>query len=68
MNDEKIEHNHECENEDHQRHLCYVISQGFHLSDPQSFEAMIENPQFLCRHCSRTANSNENLCVPEEMP
>ena len=68
MNDEQHEHNHECESPDHDKHLCYIISQGFHLSDPQIYNVMIDNPKYQCQHCNRKANSNLNLCVPEEIP
>lgn len=51
----------------HSEHLCYLISQGIHLSDEQEFRALIENAQYRCDHCGRHAKSNENLCVPEPL-
>lgn len=45
-------------------HLCYLISQGFHLSDEQEFKALIEDAQYRCDHCGRHAKSDANLCVP----
>jgi len=48
----------------HSEHLCYLISQGFHLSDEQEFKALIENTQYRCNHCGRHAKSDANLCVP----
>ena len=64
MQQENIQHNTDCESEDHDNHLCYLISQGFHLSDTKAFKALISEPNFQCQHCSRKANSNKNLCVP----
>ena len=61
---EHIEHNTECTSEDHDKHLCYLMSQGFHLSEPKSFKALTNKPKYQCNHCKRKANSNNNLCVP----
>ena len=44
-----------------------MISQGFHLSDREDFEALVCDPKYKCGHCERTANSNENLCKPTAM-
>ena len=56
-----------CDIESHGRHLCYLISQGFHLSDEQEFKVLTEDPKFQCGHCGRQANSDVNLCVPTEL-
>jgi len=64
FSDEKIQHNLECASEQHDQHLCYLLSQGFHLSDEQEYKALIEHPKFKCGHCGREANSSDNLCVP----
>ncbi len=50
--------------EEHTEHLCYIISQGFHLTDEQQYRVLIENPGYRCDHCGRTAESDTNLCVP----
>ena len=60
--DEK--HNIDCESPQHKQHLCYFVSQGFHLTDEQEYKALVENPQFLCQHCGRTAKCKESLCEP----
>ena len=57
----------ECRGKSHSEHLCYLISQGFHLSDEQEFRALIGKPRFACRRCSRVANSGKNLCVPYDL-
>ncbi|MFC1794274.1 hypothetical protein ACFL3Q_11875 [Planctomycetota bacterium] len=48
-------------------HLCYIMSQGFHLTDEQSYMKLITDPKFCCGHCSRQAASDRNLCVPMEL-
>jgi hypothetical protein len=56
-----------CDTELHTEHLCYIVSQGFHLRDEQAYRALIEKPTFKCRHCGRAASSDKNLCVPAKL-
>ena len=67
MATEHVHHNTECKSEDHDKHLCYITSQGFHLSDAEEFKALINEPKYKCQHCGRKANSDENLCVPVKL-
>jgi len=60
-------HHTECNTGVHTNHLCYMISQGFHISDEQEFKALIEKSEFKCNHCGRTARSSANLCVPAHL-
>ena len=48
-------------------HLCYLVSQGFNISDEQEFMALIEDAQYRCDHCGRHAKSDTNLCVPKHL-
>ena len=50
-----------------EEHLCYLISQGFHISNAEEFKRLINRPKFECQHCSRHANSDMNLCMPEKL-
>ncbi len=54
----------ECSTGVHTEHLCYIISQGFHLTDKQQYKVLVEEPGYRCAHCGRTAKSGANLCVP----
>jgi hypothetical protein len=47
-----------------EEHLCYIVSQGFHLADEQSYLALVTDPKFRCGHCGRQAAHDRNLCVP----
>ena len=67
MGEEILGHNTECRSENHDQHLCYLTSQGFHLSNPDDFQALTNDPEYKCQHCGRKANSNQNLCVPASM-
>jgi len=61
----KLEH--DCGSELHHEHLCYIISQGFNLTDEQGYRTLVEGPAFRCNHCSRMAKSGANLCVPARL-
>ena len=56
-----------CNTEHHSEHLCYLISQGMHLSDREAYAALVAEPRYICRHCERIAHSGTNLCVPTEL-
>jgi ATP-dependent Clp protease ATP-binding subunit ClpC len=53
-----------CKSESHSQHLCYIISQGFHLSDEEGYKALVKAPKFKCQRCGRVVNSEKNLCKP----
>jgi hypothetical protein len=53
-----------CDSELHSQHLCYIISQGFHLTDEKEYKALVKDAKYICTHCHRTAKSADNLCVP----
>ena len=56
-----------CKGRSHGQHLCYIVSQGFHLSDPEEYQALVKEPKFKCRHCGRVAKSKKNLCKPTKL-
>ena len=64
LSEDKTQHNVDCASQLHAQHLCYLLSQGFNLSDEQEYKALIEHQRFKCGHCCREANSSDNLCVP----
>lgn len=53
-----------CAGELHTGHLCYLLSQGFHLEDAEAYTVLVQNPRFRCGHCGRTAAGQMNLCLP----
>lgn len=67
MEKENTQHNTQCQSEFHEEHLCYIISQGFHLTDKKKYETLTGNPQFKCQHFGRKAGSERNLCEPVEL-
>ena len=64
---ENAQLNLECPAELHGQHLCYIISQGFHLSDEPEYKALVEDAQYKCNHCGRVSKSDANLCVPARL-
>ncbi len=62
-----VGHNTKCTSPLHSEHLCYLLSQGFNISDKKEFECLVDDPKFRCEHCGRTANNNNNLCEPNEL-
>ncbi|MGA2171822.1 MAG: hypothetical protein ABSG82_02250 [Sedimentisphaerales bacterium] len=62
-----VQDNVECKSSLHNEHLCYIISQGFNLSDKREYGSLVENPQFRCEHCGRVAGSDKNLCKPRKL-
>jgi len=53
-----------CDSELHNEHLCYIRSQGFHLTNEQEYNALVEDVKYMCERCYRTARNGDNLCVP----
>jgi len=54
----------ECCTGTHTDHLCYMVSQGFHISDEAEYKTLVENARYQCDRCGRVAASDANLCVP----
>jgi hypothetical protein len=61
---ETITINSTCDSKLHKQHLCYIISQGFHLTDEQEYKGLVEDAKYICNRCHRTAGNADNLCVP----
>jgi len=64
MAEKQMEHNAACESEGHNKHLCHLMYEGFHLSHPQEYKEIVRNADFRCQNCGRTANESEALCEP----
>lgn len=59
--------NPECKSESHSKHLCYIVSQGFHLSNSEEYKALVKDAEFKCQTCGRLAKSADNLCEPVKL-
>lgn len=56
-----------CPPDAHMQHLCHLQYGGYHYSHPEEYKALVQNAQFLCQNCGRTAQKAENLCAPKEL-
>lgn len=64
MAENKIDHNVECQSNDHEKHLCFLMCEGYHYSNPQEYKEIVQNANFRCENCGRTANKDSQLCKP----
>ncbi len=67
MTEDTFSSNSGCESSSHELHLCYMVSQGFNLSDETEYQALVKDPQFKCQKCGRLAKSGINLCKPAKL-
>ncbi len=51
----------------HEEHLCYLQNIGFLIKNWDDYKNLIKNPKFICKACGRVADSDKNLCAPEEL-
>ena len=67
MCDKKSCNNDQCKSDEHIKHLCFLLSDGFDEANPEQFQAIVGEPQFQCHTCGRTAHSADNVCMPIEL-
>lgn len=46
--------------------LCALQEEGVIESDTEGFKRLIQNANFFCKNCGRSAAKSENLCNPEK--
>ena len=64
MIEEKIANNESCASDVYNEHLCFLVCDGFYETDKDAFKAMVQDAQYRCQICGRTAKSEKNLCDP----
>lgn len=57
-------HNQTCNQDKHNEHLCYLQYEGYHFGHRADYKALVQDAQFICRNCGRTAKRDGNLCDP----
>jgi len=60
-------HNEDCQAPNHPEHLCFLQYDGYHFSHKAEYKALVQDAQFICRNCGRTAKSSDRLCDPVEL-
>ena len=61
---ETLQHNQDCANDKHNEHLCFLQYEGYHFGHRAEYKALVQDAQFICRNCGRTAKLQANLCDP----
>jgi hypothetical protein len=64
MTEKQMEQNADCASATHQTHLCYLMYEGFHFSHPDEYKQIVQDAQFRCQNCGRTAHRSDQLCNP----
>lgn len=59
--------NKQCDPEMHKKHLCYLIYEGKHYSQAEEYKKLVDEGNYICQNCGRTAKSADNLCSPREL-
>jgi hypothetical protein len=67
MSEAKMEHNESCTKDMHKEHLCFLMYEGFHFKNKEEYKTLVQDAQFRCQNCGRTAKSAENLCEPVDL-
>ena len=67
MAEDKMTHNSDCETPQHDKHLCFLMYEGFHFNNREAYKALVQDAQFRCQGCGRTAKDSASLCMPEAL-
>ncbi len=67
MADKNIQENTACNTPGHDAHLCHLMYDGFHYSHREEYKQMVQDAQFRCQFCGRTAKSDKHLCSPQPL-
>lgn len=64
MIEEKMTNNESSASDVNYEHLCFLICDGFYETDKEAFKAMVQDAQYRCAICKRTAKNEKHLCDP----
>ena len=64
MAEQKMATNESCASDVDNEHMCFLICDGFYETNKDAFRAMVQDAQYRCQICGRTARSEKNLCAP----
>lgn len=54
-------------NSGRKKHLCYLHNIGYLSSNLEDWKNLVRAPKFVCKSCSRAAESGESLCDPDTL-
>ena len=64
MTEASLEKKQSCQNSLHDRHLCFLMSEGLHYKHREAYKELVQEAQCRCQQCGRTAKRGDNLCMP----
>jgi len=64
MTEKKLEHNADCASQAHDKHLCFLMYEGYHFDHPGEYKEIVQDAQFRCQNCGRTAHRSDQVCKP----
>ncbi len=64
MSDSHMKHNCDCDKPEHEKHLCFLMYEGFHFKNKEAYKDLVQDAQFRCQQCGRTAKASSSLCMP----
>ena len=64
MAEEMKVQNENCVSNGHDEHLCFLRYEGFHYKNKEAYKEIVQDAQYRCQNCGRTARSDTNLCEP----
>ena len=64
MAETQMQHNQDCTSDAHDNHLCFLMYEGFHYQKREEYKSLVQDAQYRCQQCGRTAKSDKNLCMP----
>ena len=64
MAEKQMEHNAECASQGHNTHLCFLMYEGYHFDHPGEYKQIVQDAQFRCQNCGRTAHQSNQVCNP----
>ncbi len=56
-----------CKNDEHTKHLCHLMSHGYHVNNEAAYKDIVKEPRYKCDFCGRTANLEAGLCNPMKL-
>ena len=67
MVSENSKDNQTCKSDKHTEHLCYFVSYGYHVDNPEEYKELVDEPRYICHFCGRTAHLENSLCMPVKL-
>jgi hypothetical protein len=58
---------HEMPHPMHDEHLCYLKNMGMLENDFKGYTELVKKAEYVCMHCGRSAESEDNLCQPKKI-